>query len=170
MGDYPTFPFPSNSWRNYCTFAKNTKTSQCTSIAHAATSRGPGSVWMYRDVQSIAHITYIVEMNNVENSTYQVSVVDNVDSSSHLTRNLSGCYAYLFLSNLIYVDLQCTSSFSPSVGMYCNWVIYVTEYHKGCLAIRCIPYDLSCVSTSEMYNTKCQQVYSLVRCVSTGEH
>lgn len=34
-------------------------------------------LWMYRDVQSIAHITYIIEMNTVENSTYQVSVVDN---------------------------------------------------------------------------------------------
>ena len=55
-----------------------------------------GCTEMYR----IYHI-YIVEMNTVENSTYQVSVVDNVHSSPHLARNLSiamRCYVYLFLS------------------------------------------------------------------------
>ena len=68
------------------TCKKNTKTFQCTSIAHAATLQVPGSLWMYRDV---SHISHIVEMNTVENSTYQVSVVDNLYSSPHLARNLS---------------------------------------------------------------------------------
>ena len=122
--------------------------------------------WICVDVQScIAHITYIVEMKTVENSTYQVSVADNVHSSSHLTRNLSGCYVYLFLSKLIYVDLQCTSSLSPSVGMY--WVIYVTEYHKRWPPIGYVSYDLWYLSTSEMHITTCHQVYHLVRNVST---
>ena len=121
-----------------CTFAKKY---QNFSVHFDCTCCYIARSWICVDVQRcIAHITYIVEMTTVENSTYQVPVVDNVHSSSHLTRNLIGCYAYLFLSKLIYIDL--------CVGMYCNWVIYVTEYHKGCPVIGCMPYDLRYVSTS----------------------
>ena len=61
-------------WWNNCSFPKNTKTSQCTFIAFAATLQAPGSLLMHRDV---SHISHIVQMKTVENSTYQVSVVDN---------------------------------------------------------------------------------------------
>ena len=125
-----------------CIFARNTKTSQCTSIAHAATSRGPGSVWMYRDVQSIAHITYIVEMNTVENSLIRFQLLTILKYSFFLSldQKLKQMQRLLVSDKAHgYVDLKCSSSCS-SLRMY--WVIYVTEYLKGCPPIGYVPVDL----------------------------